>query len=103
VEGLDEAVGIAAGDRNGMAVGADGSVWAWGANAGNYLGTGTYSAVIPPTMVMGIAGAVVVASGEQIIVAADGLGDLWRWGMSYPGASPTILYPIGEPRRITAF
>ena len=103
VEGLDEAVGIAAGDRNGMAVGADGSVWAWGANAGNYLGTGTYSAVIPPTVVMGIAGAVVVASGEQIIVAADGLGDLWRWGMSYPGASPTILYPIGEPRRITAF
>jgi len=103
VEGLDEAVGIAAGDRNGMAVGADGSVWAWGANAGNYLGTGTYSAVIPPTMVMGIAGAAVVASGEQIIVAADGLGDLWRWGMSYPGASPAILYPIGEPRRITAF
>ena len=74
-----------------------------GANAGNYLGTGTYSAVIPPTVVMGIAGAVVVASGEQIIVAADGLGDLWRWGMSYPGASPTILYPIGEPRRTTAF
>ena len=52
---------------------------------------------------MGISGVTDVASGEQIIVAADCFGDLWRWSMSYPGASPAILYPIGEPRRITPF
>jgi len=103
VEGLDGVVAIAAGDRNGLAVKADGSVWAWGANTQNYLGTGTYSAIIPPTMVMGIAGTAAVASGEQVIAAVDCFGDLWRWGMSYPGASPAVLYAIGAPRRISAF
>ena len=103
VEGLDEVVAVTAGDRNGLAVRADGSVWAWGAGAQNYLGTGTYSAIAPPTMVMGISGVADVASGEQIIVAADCFGDLWHWGMSYPGASPATAYPIGAPRRITGF
>lgn len=102
VEGFDEVVAIAAGARNGLAVKADGTVWAWGANAGNYLGTGTTPVIVPPTPVMGIAGAAGVASGEQIIVAVDCFGDLWRWGMSYPGASPWSLYPIGRPERITA-
>jgi len=103
VEGLDEVVAIAAGDRNGLAVRADGSVWAWGVGPQNYLGTGTHSVIAPPAMVMGIFGVVDVASGEQIIAAADCFGDVWRWGMSYPGASPATVYPIGVPRRITPF
>jgi alpha-tubulin suppressor-like RCC1 family protein len=86
-----------------MALKSDGAVWAWGVGAQNYLGTGTYSVIAPPTMVMGVFGVVDVASGEQIMAAADCFGDVWRWGMSYPGASPATIYPIGAPRRITPF
>lgn len=55
VVGLSGVRAIAAGEYHSLAVKDDGTVWGWGANAGNYLGTGTYSAIIPPTMVMGIA------------------------------------------------
>ena len=101
--GLAGVMSISARSEHGMALGNDGTVWAWGANVGNYLGTGTYSALVPPTMVLGIAGVAGVAAGEQVIAAVDCLGDLWHWGMSYPGSSPAILYPIGEPRRVTVF
>ena len=93
------------------AVGADGSVWAWGDNANGVLGVG--SGVTSPTatalQVPGLANVVSVASGYRFCLALCADGTVWSWGEGSHGClgtgssavaytpqhiSPTVLHDI---------
>ncbi|MDJ0805950.1 MAG: hypothetical protein QNJ78_03870 [Gammaproteobacteria bacterium] len=68
-----------------LAVGSDGSVWAWGANEYGQLGNGstTYSAL--PVQVQGLTNIVSVAAGGRHSLALAGNGTVWAWGNNYGG------------------
>jgi alpha-tubulin suppressor-like RCC1 family protein len=63
VKGLDGVQTVAAGYAHALALKADGTVWAWGANASGQLGTATTASTIP-VQVGGLSGVRVIA-GRQ--------------------------------------
>ncbi len=76
---------VAAGSYFSLAVRADGTVVAWGANAQGQLGDGTQTARSLPTMVPGLSGIVAVAAGELHGVALSSAGQVWTWGANTQG------------------
>src|SRR5947209_10376401 len=48
VSSIPDAVSVAAGDRHGLAVRADGTVWSWGSDDASQLGTGAAGKVTAP-------------------------------------------------------
>ena len=79
---------VAAGDEHSLALGSDGTVWAWGLNNNGQLGdtipdinTGTYiasSAV--PVQVTGLTNIIAIAAGTGFSMALDTSGNVWTWG-----------------------
>jgi alpha-tubulin suppressor-like RCC1 family protein len=63
-----------------LAVGAGGSVWAWGNNSDLQLGTATPLNQPVPVQVVGLAGIVQVAAGTEHALALDRRGFVWAWG-----------------------
>ena len=91
VDGIDDAIAIAAGAGQSGIVRKDGSVWVWGNNGNNGLGlgkvsTGAVAEVRVPARVPGIANAVdlAIASGSSV-VSSD--GSLRTWGDARLGAT----------------
>jgi uncharacterized repeat protein (TIGR01451 family) len=81
VNGLEDIVSIAAGGGlHSLAVEADGTVYAWGANYAAQLGDGTTTGRLTPARVAGIAGVVAVAgaAGHSLALVHDGTA--WAWG-----------------------
>jgi len=70
-----------ANNKFGLALRADGTVWAWGYNASGQLGNGTTNtgATSSPVQV-GITGATAISTGGSHGLAVKGDGTVWAWG-----------------------
>jgi alpha-tubulin suppressor-like RCC1 family protein len=89
--GLTNVTAIAAHTFHMLAVGQDGTVWAWGGNDNGELGLGTTTPSLVPAQVPGLSGVksvaasyhrsfAVMADGTAMAWGSGGLGDgTWRW------------------------
>src|SRR4030095_3571278 len=89
VPGLTNVVAISAGGStyagfHSLAVKADGTVWAWGANAFGQLGNGTTTPSLTPVQVPGLTGISQVVAGLGFSVA-----------LKTDGAAGRAVYPCG--------
>jgi len=98
VSGLTEIKAIAAGGQHSLALGTDGTVYAWGSNWDGQLGNGkrgeaTHSAIPRPVIGpegKGVLGSVVsIAAGELHSVAVAGEGKVYAWGYNGAGQVPS--------------
>ena len=80
VSGLGHVVAIAAGGQSAYALGADGTVWAWGSNAYGQLGDGTTKASTKPERVARLRHVVSIAAGGSAGYALEADGTVWAWG-----------------------
>lgn len=86
IGGLAGAIAIAAGARHSLALAADGTVWAWGANGSGQLGNGTVGGTgVTPGAVPGLSDVVAVAAGGHHSLALKGDGTVWSWGANGHG------------------
>jgi alpha-tubulin suppressor-like RCC1 family protein len=88
VQGLPRVVQVAAGADHFLAVGADGSVWAWGANFADQLGDGRdrsaeLSAHTPVRVLL--SGVTQVDAGVYSSIALRSNGEVWTWGSNAEG------------------
>ena len=74
----------------------DGTVWAWGSNAGfGLLGDGRASGIVTaPAQVPGLSGVVQLAARDLDAVVLKGDGTVWQWG-SFPADDPAFV--PGDP------
>jgi RHS repeat-associated protein len=89
---------IAAGNGTTYALGADGRVWAWGANQFGQLGTGTTTPRAEPGLVPGLPAIRSLATSgyHTLAIAAD--GSVWSWGRNTLGQ----VGDMTETDRLTA-
>ena len=80
VEDISDAVFIAAGDSNSLAVTSDGRLFVWGCNTSGQAGNGTQSATCDPTEVPNLTDVVWAAAGSDHIVALKRDGTVYAWG-----------------------
>jgi alpha-tubulin suppressor-like RCC1 family protein len=86
-----EVIAVAAGSRHSMALRADGTVWAWGANEKGQLGDGTTTDWHIPVAVLGVEdsraldGIIALAAGSSYSVALRADGTVWAWGANEKG------------------
>ncbi len=85
LDGLAGVAGIAAGDRHGLAMKSDGTVWAWGDNASGQLGDGTTADSGLPVRVSRLGAVVAVAAGAEHSLALRADGSVWAWGADMVG------------------
>lgn len=85
VKNLTNIVQIAAGMRFGLALKADGTVWAWGLNSSGQLGNGTKNNKSEPVQVLGLSGVVSIAAGHTFALAVKTDGTVWGWGENGAG------------------
>lgn len=101
VSSLSQVVSVAAGDDHSLALKADDTVWAWGANGSGQLGSGAGSSSTRPIRVPGLSGVSSVAAGASHSLAllsdgtvvswgANGSGQLGRTGGSAPAPIPGL-------------
>ena len=86
VEGVSEAVDVAAGSEHGLALLADGHVEAWGANNAGQLGDGSKEDRGTAAEVPGVEHAVAVAAGgtTSLALLEDGTVEAWGAGQTTP-------------------
>jgi len=86
VPGLTGMVQVAAGSFDSMALGNDGTVWAWGANNHYQLGNnGTQDRATPGTVPF-LGGITQIANGGSTGLAMSGTnGNVWGWGLNDKG------------------
>jgi alpha-tubulin suppressor-like RCC1 family protein len=75
----------AAGGSFGLAVRADGTLWAWGDNSSGQFGDGTTTASRVPKQVGTDRDWVMVAAGSQHSLGLKADGTLWAWGLNFAG------------------
>jgi alpha-tubulin suppressor-like RCC1 family protein len=77
---------VAAGANFTLALKADGSVWAWGANDAGQLGNGSVEARVPMPVAVSLPTPVMaVAAGGAHALAIDRDGAVWAWGLNANG------------------
>jgi alpha-tubulin suppressor-like RCC1 family protein len=102
---------IAAGTFHTVALRADGTLWAWGANVAGQLGIGTFTTDAPggistPQRVGTDADWQVITAGAGHTVALRADGTLWAWGNNYGGAlgigtfTTNAPYGISTPQQV---
>jgi alpha-tubulin suppressor-like RCC1 family protein len=74
------AVSITAGYNHSLAVGSDGTVWAWGSNSSGQLGDGTTSDRSTAVQVKGLTDVKSLAAGADWSMALKNDGTVWTWG-----------------------
>jgi len=106
VAGLTGVTMIAAGDFNGYAALADGTVWSWGGGQAGLLGNGTNCETCEsrvPVRVSNLSGVTQLASADNAMYALGTDGALWGWGDNRAGALAnddvatfaTVPVPVG--------
>jgi alpha-tubulin suppressor-like RCC1 family protein len=97
---------VAAGFRHTVALGTDGTLWAWGDNYIGQLGNGTYTRTNTPQRIGNDTNWQAIAAGFEHAVALRADGTLWAWGNNSVGqlgiGTFTTNYPFGinTPQRI---
>jgi alpha-tubulin suppressor-like RCC1 family protein len=81
--GMTKVVALGAGHRHSFAIRADGSLWGFGANQRNQLGSATSTQWAQP--IAGISGVVSATGGFEHSLAVTALGALWGWGRNQDG------------------
>ncbi|BBH20164.1 hypothetical protein Back11_15090 [Paenibacillus baekrokdamisoli] len=77
---LPRIIQVSAGKGHALAVGTDGTLWAWGDNSAGQLGDGTFISRSAPVQVGGGTEWASVAAGDHLSVAIRKDGSLWMWG-----------------------
>jgi alpha-tubulin suppressor-like RCC1 family protein len=91
LEILHSVIAISAGDRHSLALLADGTVLAWGANTNGELGDGTTTKRTTPVVVSGPSGRgalgniIAIAAGTHYSLALKADGTVWAWGRNGQG------------------
>jgi alpha-tubulin suppressor-like RCC1 family protein len=85
VTSLSNVVAIAAGYYHSLALTADGSLWAWGANSAGQLGDGTTTLRRSPVQVTTLGGATALAAGQYHSLALASDSTVWAWGRNVEG------------------
>ena len=85
VAGLEGVVDIAAGNRHSLALTANGTVWAWGANEYGQLGDATTDDRTAPVRVQNLHSVVGIAAGASHSLAVKNDGTVWAWGANNAG------------------
>lgn len=85
-----------------LAIGLDGTLWAWGDNTYGQLGDGTTTAKSSPIQVGSESTWSTVANGERYSVALKSDGSLWAWGSNFYGeiGNGTALNNYSVPQQI---
>ena len=86
VEGVNDAIAIAAGDLHSFAVCREGTVWAWGINERGQLGDGTFINRFEPVQVTGLPAVQAAAGGNDHSVFLGRDGSVWTCGADLNGA-----------------
>lgn len=76
---------ISAGQRHGLALRSDGTVWSWGTNRVGELGQGTNSLVLSPRRISSLSNMLAIAAGPQHSLAVSSNGAVWAWGTNFDG------------------
>jgi alpha-tubulin suppressor-like RCC1 family protein len=80
VSGLSDIAALAAGMGHSLALGKDGTVWAWGYNDDGELGDGKRKARLTPFQIPGLSAVKAVAAGSHHSIALKNDGTVWVWG-----------------------
>jgi alpha-tubulin suppressor-like RCC1 family protein len=80
VGGLSGVKSVAAGGEAAYALGANGTVWAWGNNAYGQLGDGTTTSSSRPVRVARLRNVIALAAGGTSAYALEAGGTIWAWG-----------------------
>lgn len=84
--GLTDIASIIPGDNESVfAIQRDGTLWAWGANWGGQLGTGSYLNHSRPVSVMSGVRSITASSGVYSTYALMTDGTVWAWGVNSSG------------------
>jgi len=87
VQGVSDAVAVAAGWGYSLALDKSGQVWAWGSNSSGQLGLG-YTESSPHLLaakIPGLNNIVAISSGSSHSLALDKTGQVWAWGANSNG------------------
>jgi alpha-tubulin suppressor-like RCC1 family protein len=79
---------VAAGPADSFAIATDGTVWAWGSNAGGVLGDGTTTERRTPVKVIGLVDVIEIAGTTLSSFAMKADGTVWAWGDTAHGILP---------------
>ena len=78
-------VSLSAGQKFGLTLRSDGSVWAWGTNQLGELGLGTNALAMWPTRIAGVSNVTFIATGTFHSLAVQGNGTVNSWGLNSDG------------------
>lgn len=98
VQGISDAVAIAAGYQHTCAIHRDGGVSCWGENAEGQVGKDGGGMILTPTRVSGVYGAVSVAAGRASSCALVSGGRIECWGSNAYGELGRGVPPESLPR-----
>ncbi|MDH5228531.1 MAG: M12 family metallo-peptidase [Gammaproteobacteria bacterium] len=109
---MQDIIAIAAGQQHGLALNANGNVWAWGHNDQGQLGSDVRQASATPTMILSVSNARQISAGNKHNVALLQSGQVIAWGDNSFGqlgngtnessSQAVVVESIANVRRVVA-